>query len=369
MAKPPAVSLLVVDDEEAIRNALKRYLAKQEFEVFTAASGEEALKQLCEHEEIALMLCDIRMAGASGVDIVPQALEASPDLAILMLTAVNDATTAALCMQRGALDYLTKPIELLELGRTVQRALKHRDMLIGKRHLDQQIKEEVARRTAEFQRERARLERVSVATLEVLINALEAKDPYMRGHSARVADLSATIAAQLGLPDDDIEEVRLAGRLHDIGKIGTRENVMNKQGPLTPEEFDHIKQHVVIGSQILAPLEHLGEVISGVRSHHEHWDGTGYPDGLQGQEIPLVGRILGAAEVYDALSTSRPYQEKMAPDQAVHRMGELAGSVLDPEVFSALAGVVKRRRSLVFLVDGKGTPPGEMQDLGVQGAP
>ncbi|MGH7537027.1 MAG: HD domain-containing phosphohydrolase, partial [Gemmatimonadales bacterium] len=298
MSNPAVASVLVVDDEEPIRNALQRYLAKQQFTVFTAASGKEALKQLHDHDDIALMLCDIRMAGMSGVDIVPLALEASPDLAILMLTAVNDATTAALCMQRGALDYLTKPIELLELGRTIQRALKRRDMLIGKRQLDQHIKEEVARRTAEFQRERARLERVSVATLEVLINTLEAKDPYLRGHSARVADLAATIAAQYGLPDDEIEQVRLAGRLHDIGKIGTREDVMNKHGPLTPEEHDHIKQHVVIGSQILAPLEHLGPVIDAVRSHHERWDGTGYPDGRRGEEIPLLGRLLGAAEVW-----------------------------------------------------------------------
>ena len=337
MTNPP-VSVLVVDDEEPIRNALSRYLTKQDFHVHTAASGEAALEELRAHDDIALMLCDIRMSGMSGVDIVPQALELSPDLAILMLTAVNDATTAALCMQRGALDYLTKPVELLELGRTIQRALKRRDMLIGKRELDQHIKEEVERRTAEFQQERARLERVSVATLEVLVNALEAKDPYLRGHSARVADLGATIASQLGLPDDEIEQIRLAGRLHDIGKIGTREDVMNKHGPLTPEEYEHIKQHVVIGSQILAPLQHLGGVIDVVRSHHERWDGTGYPDGRKGEEIPLPARIIGAAEVWDALSTSRPYQEKLTHDQALRRMGELVGTVLDPQSLRRVVG-------------------------------
>jgi putative nucleotidyltransferase with HDIG domain len=361
----PHVALLVVDDEEPIRNALKRYLTKQEFEVFAAASGEEALRELRDHEEIAVMLCDIRMAGMSGVDIVPQALEVSPDLAILMLSAVNDATTAALCMQRGALDYLTKPVELLELGRTIQRAIKRREMLIGRRQLDQHIKEEVERRTEVFQRERARLERVSIATLEVLINALEAKDPYLRGHSARVADLAATISAQMGLPDDEIEQVRLAGRLHDIGKIGTREDIMNKHGPLTPEEYDHIKQHVVIGSQILAPLEHLGPVIDMVRSHHERWDGSGYPDGRSGEDIPIGGRIIGAAEVWDALSTSRPYQEKLTPEQALRRMSELVGTVLDPGVYGGLESAVKRRRSLVFLVDGKETPP-DMREWGVE---
>ncbi|HEX9611587.1 MAG TPA: response regulator, partial [Gemmatimonadales bacterium] len=158
------VSVLVVDDEEPIRNALRRFLKQQQFEVYAAGSGDEALQQLRLHK-VSLMLSDIRMPGTSGVDLVPQALEIEPDLAILMLTAVNDATSAALCMQRGAMDYLTKPIELADLGRAVQRALKRREMLLENRELNQWLKEEVTTRTAELQRERNRLERVSTATL------------------------------------------------------------------------------------------------------------------------------------------------------------------------------------------------------------
>lgn len=349
-----SVAVLVVDDEEPIRNALRRYLSGQGYTVHTAGSGAEALEALARHQ-IALMLCDIRMPGMSGVDLVPRALEASPELAVVMLSAVNDATTAALCMQRGAVDYLTKPLELDDLTRAVQRALRRREAQIESRRLDVQLKEEFATRAAEWERERAESRRVTAATLEALVNALEARDPYLRGHSARVADLSATIAAQLGLSDDEVEQVRLAGRLHDLGKVGTREAVMNKQGPLTPEEYEHIKQHVIIGSQILAPIRHLAPVLGGVRSHHEHWDGAGYPDGLRGEEIPMTARIIGAAEIYDGLCTSRPYQEKLSPDQAVRRMGELAGTVLDPRVFSALAEVVTRRRSLVFLEGADGT--------------
>ena len=345
------VQILVVDDEEPIRNALKKFLTQQQYDVYAASTGDEALQQLRRHR-IALMLCDIRMPGTSGVDLVPQAIELEPELAILMLTAVNDATSAALCMQRGAMDYLTKPIELADLGRAVQRALKRREMLLENRQLNQWLKEEVSTRTAELQRERMKLERLSIATLEALVNALEAKDPYMRGHSARVADLSATIAHELGIPEEDVEHVRVAGRLHDIGKIGTRESVLNKQGALTPEEFEHVKQHVIIGSQILAPLSHLGDIIPAVRHHHERWDGTGYPDGLRGEEIPMGGRIIGAAEVFDALSTSRAYQEKMSPEKAVERAADLAGTVLDPQVYEALASVVARRRTLVFLDDG-----------------
>jgi putative nucleotidyltransferase with HDIG domain len=352
MAGP--AQILVVDDEEPIRNALKKFLTQQQFEVYSASTGDEALQQLRRHR-VALMLCDIRMPGTSGVDLVPQAIEIEPDLAILMLTAVNDATSAALCMQRGAMDYLTKPIELADLGRAVQRALRRRELQLENRQLNQWLKEEVTTRTAELHRERMKLERISVATLEALVNALEAKDPYMRGHSARVADLSATLAHQLGLADEALEQVRVAGRLHDIGKIGTREAVLNKQGALTPEEFEHVKQHVVIGSQILAPLGHLGDIIPAVRGHHERWDGTGYPDGRRGDDIALAARIIGAAEVFDALSTSRAYQEKMTPEQAVERMADLSGTVLDPKVYEALVAIVARRHTLVFLDEGSGT--------------
>jgi len=352
-AHPGIVTVLVVDDEEPIRNALRKFLKQQQFEVYTAGSADEALQQLRLHK-VALMLSDIRMPGTSGVDLVPQAIEIEPELAILMLTAVNDATSAALCMQRGAMDYLTKPIELADLGRAVHRALKRREMLLESRQLNQWLKEEVTTRTAELQRERNRLERVSTATLEALVNALEAKDPYLRGHSARVADLSANIATEMGFSEEDVDRVRMAGRLHDLGKIGTRDAVVNKEGPLTADEFEHVKQHVIIGAQILAPLVHLGDIVAMVKSHHERFDGTGYPDGLRGEEVPLGGRVIAAAEVYDALTTSRPYQEKMTPEQAVERMADLSGTVLDPKVYEALVRIVGRRQTLVFLDEDVG---------------
>ena len=151
------------------------------------------------------------------------------------------------------------------------------------------------------------------------------RTPTSAGHSARVADLSASVAAQLGCDDELIEAIRTGGRLHDIGKIGIREEILNKQGPLSDEEYEHVKQHVLVGSQILAPLVHLKEVITYVRSHHERWDGFGYPDRLAGEAIPLGARIIGAVEIYDALTTARPYQEKMVPDVAVERMARPRG--------------------------------------------
>jgi putative nucleotidyltransferase with HDIG domain len=347
------VTILVVDDEEAILAALRKFLASRHYEVLTATSGEEALRLLHRHK-VTAMLLDVHLPGMSGVDLVPRVLEMEPNIALLMLTAVNDATSAALCMQRGAMDYLTKPIDLDDLGRAIQRALQKRHARLEDQRLNRWLKEEVALRSAELRMERANLERISIATLEALVNALEAKDPYLRGHSARVADLSASVAAEMGCTDEQVELVRTAGRLHDIGKIGIREEILNKHGPLSNDEYDHIKQHVTVGAQILAPLVHMKEVIGFIKHHHERWDGMGYPDRLSGSATPYGARIIGAVEIYDALTSARPYQERMTPDEAVERMQELADRVIDPDVYAALATVVRRRQALVFLDDGTG---------------
>jgi putative two-component system response regulator len=327
------VTLLVVDDEEAIRSALLRYLARQGYEVAAAATGEDALGVLAERKITGILL-DVNLPGISGIDLVPQIMEREPGVALLMLTAVNDASTAALCMQRGALDYLIKPIELVRLGRAVARALDQRQALLGRQQLGRGLDAGVA----------ASQERISVATLEALVNALEAKDPYLLGHSARVADLSAAVAAHLGVSGEEVAAVRTAGRLHDIGKVGIRDEVLSKQGPLSDEEYEHVKRHVLVGCRILAPLVHLRHVVDYVRSHHERWDGFGYPDRLVGEAIPLGARIIGAVEIYDALTTDRSYQEKMRPQEAVERMRDLVGTAIDPAIHAALGAVVGDRR-------------------------
>ena len=355
-AAPPLeaepLGLLIVDDEESVRSALERFLRGQGYDVLTADSGEAALRAVRSHR-LACLLLDIRLPDTSGIDLVPKLLELEPDAAILVLSAVDEAASATLCMQRGAMDYLTKPVDLPQLGRAIRGALRRRDTRIQTNKINQWLKEEVAIRTAELRLERANLERISVATLETLVNALEAKDPYLRGHSARVADLSAMVAAEMGLADEQVEAIRTAGRLHDIGKIGIREEILSKEGPLTDEEFEHVKSHPVTGSRILAPLRHLRHVIDCVRSHHERWDGGGYPDGLAGEAIPVGARIIGAVEIYDALTTARPYQERMVPELAVERMRDLIGTMVEPHVFQALHAVVTRREPLVFLDDSR----------------
>jgi putative nucleotidyltransferase with HDIG domain len=211
------------------------------------------------------------------------------------------------------------------------------------------IREEVAQRTEELEREKDALRNLTVSVAETLINAMEVKDVYLRGHSQRVAELAASIADELGMAPDAVEQVRLAGRLHDVGKIGTREAVLNKPGPLTPGEFEHVKEHVRIGMEILAPLKHLGEALVFVHDHHEHWDGSGYPRALAGTQISMGGRILAAADAFDALTSQRAYREPMKPQETIEFLRGHVGRLLDPDVYAALGRVVARRKTLTFI--------------------
>lgn len=342
------IRLLVVDDEDTIRLVLAKYLRTRGFEVATADSGEAALETLA-GAKFDLMLCDVRMPGLSGVEIVPAALETDPDLGIVMLSAVNDAPTATEAMSHGVLDYLTKPVELQFLHDAVQRALHKRTLLREQRRVERAIREEVAERTAELEQEKAHLRDLTITVVESLVTAMEARDVFQRGHSARVAELCASIAEYMGLAPDVVEDVRLAGRLHDVGNIGIRDDVLNKPGALNAEEYNHVKEHVRIGVEILTPLRHIERVVVFVADHHERFDGSGYPLGRTGESISIGGRILAAADAFDSMTSQRPYRESRSPEDAVDELRAHSGTLLDPRVYEALRAVVKRRKSLIFI--------------------
>ena len=334
--------ILIVDDEETIRLALRKFLRSRGYEVEIAGSGDQALEAL-DAGSFSLMLCDVRMPGMTGVQVVPQARGKDQDLAIIMLTAVNDAATATEVLSSGASDYLMKPVELADLQQAVDRALQKRAELIERRRVDTLIREEVALRTAELEREKEALRLMSVSIAETLINAMEAKDVYLRGHSQRVAELAGQLAEEMGLDQTIGEDLRVAGRLHDVGKIGIRESVLNKPDRLTDEEFEHVKRHVQIGLDILAPLFHLKTPLQYVQHHHEHWNGAGYPHHLSGEDIPLGARILCAADTFDALTSKRAYREPMEPMAALAHLKVDVGKQFDPCVYDALVRVVTRR--------------------------
>ena len=349
-AGPSQTRVLLVDDEESIRFALSRFMRSRGYEVVMAESGAAALARLSQ-ERFDIMLCDVRMPGMSGLDTLPHALRLDGDLAVLMLTAVNDAATATEALSHGAMDYLVKPVELAELARAVERAAHRRHLEIERRNVEGIIREEVALRTEELEMERAALRAMTVGVADSLINAMEAKDVFQRGHSQRVAELSASVAESLGLDADLVENVRLAGRLHDVGKIGIREEVLNKPGPLTAEEFAHVKDHVRIGLEILAPLKHMPVVLEYVSDHHEHFDGSGYPRGLAGEQITIGGRILAACDAFDSLTSRRAFRDALPAAATVTHLESYVGRLLDPDVFVALKRVVLRRKTLTFIDD------------------
>ena len=340
--------VLVVDDEDALRSAVSRFLELCGYEVHGAESGAAALA-LRDAMPFAAMVCDIRMPGISGLDLLPRARAMVPDLAVVMLTASTEATTATQALLAGASNYLTKPFDLTALQSALVRALDQRTMVREQRRIDVLIREEVALRTQELEREKRALRGLTVSVAETLVNAMEAKDVYLRGHSQRVADLAASIADRLGLDPDTVEHVRLAGRLHDMGKIGISEAVLNKPARLTPEEFEQVKEHVKIGLDILSPLRHLGVVLDYVRDHHEHWDGSGYPRGIAGEDISIGGRILTAADAFDALTSLRAYREPMEAAAVIEMLGAReVGRLLDPRIFAVLRDVTLDRRAPVL---------------------
>jgi response regulator RpfG family c-di-GMP phosphodiesterase len=350
MGSATVTRVLVVDDEEPIRTAISRFLRTCGYQVESAGSATDAMQFLA-RERYMLMLCDIRMPGMTGIALLDHAAAGDPDLAVVMLTAVNDPATATDALAKGAYDYLVKPVELGDLRDAVERALHRRTLRLEQRRVEQLIRDEVALRTAELEREQDALRSTMVNIAETLINAMEAKSIYLRGHSQRVAELAVSIADTMKLDADTIEAVRLAGRLHDVGKIGIREDVLDKPGRLTAEEFDHVKDHVRIGIEILAPLRHLGVALDYIRDHHEHYDGSGYPNGVAGERISLGGRILAAADAFDALTSKRAYRDPMTPTETIEYLGQSTGTLLDARVYDALREVVLRGKTLVFIDD------------------
>jgi putative two-component system response regulator len=335
--------LLVVDDDAAVRRSLSTLLTSLGYTVETAESGQAALNMVVKGK-FGVMLCDVRMPKLSGLEVIPKVREIDQELAIIMVSAVNEAETATQALRAGAVDYVTKPIEIESMRESIDRALAERTA--ARKRAQKSVREAVAQRTSALEREKAALRALTVSTAESLLKAMEAKDPYLKGHSQRVSELAGQVAMTLGLDADTVENVRLAGRLADIGKIGTRTDVMHKNGPLTPEEFDHIQDHVRIGLEILAPLNHLGVVLDYIRDHHEHYDGTGYPRAIEGAAISIGGRILAGADAYVALTSRRAYREPMPEPEALEHLRESAGSLLDWTVYAALRSVIADRLGL-----------------------
>jgi len=318
-----------VDDDAQVRRSLAKVIEAHGLSAIEASSGAEALAILDQDGEVPLVISDIYMPEMDGVTFIREALQRYPDMAIVMLTGVAEVATAVECLKLGALDYISKPMMIEEVRARVDKALEKRDLVLQNRFYQQHLESRV--------RELDRRNKQSLINgVQMLVHALEAKDAYTSGHSARVSRYAVKTAVQLGYTGDRLEQIRLGGELHDIGKIGTREDLLNKPGPLTPQEFQQIKEHAALGERILAPfLSESASVLRIVRSHHERLDGAGFPDGLSGGSIPLEARIVAVVDAFDAMTTNRAYRPSRTPPDAVGELRRCAGTHFDTEVVEA----------------------------------
>jgi putative two-component system response regulator len=320
---------LVVDDDVQVRRALARVIVSQGLACLEAGSGAEALELLAASGEVPVCISDIYMPEMDGVSFLREALKRYPDMAIIMLTGVAEVSTAVECLQLGALDYISKPVLIDEVRARVAKALEKRDLILQNRFYQQNLEGRVRELD---QRNKQSL----INGVQTLVHALEAKDAYTSGHSARVSRYAVKTAVQLGYTGDRLEQLRLGGELHDVGKIGTREAVLNKPGPLTSEEFEHIKTHSALGERILAPFFSESRIVLGiVRSHHERMDGGGFPDGLSGDRIPFEARIVAVVDAFDARTTNRAYRTSRTPLEGLEELCRCAGSQFDPQIVEA----------------------------------
>ena len=320
-------TILIVDDEESIRGFLHRRLSREGFQCQEASSVNQALDKL-RSSPVDLVILDIKMPGKPGTELLPQIKTSYPDTAVVMATAITDTNIAVQCMKQGAYDYLTKPFNLDEVIMSANRALETKRLELENReyqqHLEERVKEQAEKIRSSF-----------LNAIAALAYALEAKDKYTSGHSRRVTQIAIAIAQELGMSPESVNKIQLAGQVHDIGKIGVREFVLNKPGKLTPAEFQHVKSHCEIGERILNPIVDDEDINQMVRHHHECYDGTGYPDGLKGECIPLGARVLAVADTFDAITSSRPYRLAVSVDEALNEIGKCADTQFDPAVVAA----------------------------------
>lgn len=330
---PGRTRCLIVDDDPNLRRVLTRLMQGDGFDCEEAGSGVEALAVL-ERRPATLVLTDLNMPELDGIGLLREIRARYPDTAVVMITAVAEVGTAVSCLSAGAMDYLTKPFHIDEVKARVSQALERRRLILENRGYQDRLEERVAIQAR-------RLEELFLASIQSLADALEVKDPYTHGHSLRVSRYSTLIARMLGLDAEFVRQTELGGRVHDLGKIGVREVVLNKPGPLTSDEYQHVMTHPMVGWRILSPL--LGDnpcALNIVRWHHERFDGRGIPDGLQSEEIPLEARIAAVADTFDAMTSVRPYRPGVPLDATVAEIQRCAGAQFDPRVVDAFLAAV-----------------------------
>jgi response regulator RpfG family c-di-GMP phosphodiesterase len=370
-----------VDDEVGPRESL-RMILKPIYEVHTATSGQEAL-EFINREKIDLVTLDLKMPGISGIEVLREIKKVHDDIEVVIITGYGTLTNAIEAIRYGAVDFISKPFNVAEIIAIVSKSVERRNFNLKIKDLIQKIKglrllgedgdgetlsdsggsldlppkvNEIERELKESIRdlENFRMQKVSVNYLDflkVLIYILESKEPYTHGHSERVSHYSEIIAQDLFLSPQEKEDLQIATLLHDIGKIGLSNRLLKKNG-LSQNDSQEIRQHPVKGVHLIEPLAFSHTITSAILHHHERWDGTGYPDGLSGEKIPLLARVIALADSYDAMVSDRPYRQGLSIKKVQEEIEKNAGVQFDPQMVSLFAKHLKTNGFLPPLYQG-----------------
>jgi len=329
-SQPVTGTILVADDQLANRELLYELLTAEGYNVIASADGAEALDQV-NKTAVDLLILDVMMPHLTGFEVCEK-LKGNPEtylVPVILLTALSDKSDRLEGIKAGADDFLSRPVDRTELLARVRSLLK------------------LKMRTDELER--------AESVLFSLARSIEGKDPYTHGHCERLAEYSARLGGQLGLAEDQITALHRAGVVHDVGKIGVPDAILLKPGPLTPDEWTIMREHSVIGERICAPLKSFRLVLPIIRHHHEKFDGSGYPDGLRADNIPVTARVLQIVDVYDALTTIRPYKPAFSITDALQTMKlEVAKGWWDPHIFDQFEQLA-RSGTADFLSKGAAT--------------
>ncbi len=357
--------ILVIEDDQYSREAISEILEDWGYMVLQAANGKEGIRSF-DKAHPSLVLTDLKMPDMGGLEVLKYVQKEAPDIPVIVVSGTDDIEDVKRALRLGAVDFVSKPISDIDaLEHTVHKAVAKYLLYFENQRYQQLLEEEVSARTSELCRqlaERIQIEQVLKenkarihqaheelvrsydATLQGWSKAMELRDRETEGHSVRVTDMTVQLAKALGASEEELRMFRYGAMLHDIGKIGIPDAILLKPGQLTEDEWEIMRKHPVYAYEMLSPVEYLSGALDIPYYHHERWDGTGYPLGLKGEEIPLSARIFAVVDVWDALSSDRPYRKRWEKEKVMEYIKSLSGIHFDPRVVEVFLQIQDRDR-------------------------